>query len=145
MRRGAGKLGRHVWRLYPDPELRSRYVQVIVWDRLDAMRRYVRLVMPAMRTRLSRRLAGCCTTPEVQGPRVATVILCRKHIGGGLVAHEMTHAAVAWGGRRRWDFAQMVDRRGVVPRDAVEERMADTVGTLVRDFYRKADAAGLYP
>lgn len=135
-------LAHYAWRLRPVPGS-TLYVYCVVFDRVDAMRRYASLTAP-LGARLSRRLAACCTTPAARERRVASVVFCRKRLGGGIVSHEMTHAAVSWGVRAGWDWSQLNGAEGVIPKTAPEEMLAEIVGELVRQFFVRAQRVGIY-
>lgn len=130
---GRGRLRRYEFDIQPVKGSPLR-VRVILWDRLDAMRRFGRAL--GLGARRARRAAAFCHTPATDGPAVALVNLCREHIGSGLVAHEMLHAAVSYGTRRRWRWRELDSRARVIPHDNAEERLAEMVGMLVKGFWR---------
>ena len=82
-------------------------------------------------------------------PKVACVTLWVNEIGVGTVSHELFHATVFWGIRRRLDFNELGTNAkhftaGNLARDGVHERLAYAHGELVRQFYNRAFALGLY-
>jgi hypothetical protein len=89
------------------------------------------------------RSEAVCTSFETQiqlrgrwtrTPRLGVLFFHRRSLGAGLVAHEMTHAAVVWArrvgvsGRRVWH--QRGDWEG-----GANERFADAVGNLCAHFW----------
>jgi hypothetical protein len=133
---GRGKRRRYEFTIRPTKGS-SLYVHVMIWDRMDAVKGFARLI--GLGARRSRRAAAFCTEAQTfkDIPRGCVAVVCfgKKHVGVGTVSHEMFHAAVAWGVRRRWKFAQLADRKGVIPRTHPEEKMAELVGQLTRGFY----------
>ena len=132
----------YAWRLRP-LKGSSLYVYVVVFDRMDAMRRYAVLTSPKGYRLGNRKLGAFCTTPARRERRVASVVFCRKHIGGGLVSHEMTHAAVSWGTRQGWNWSHLGCIDGAIPKGASEEMLAEVVGELTRQFYLRCEKVGL--
>lgn len=67
-------------------------------------------------------------------PRIGVIFFMRRHLGAGLVSHEMAHAAVQWArdvglsGRSVWAGSGNME-------DAPNERFARVVGELNRQFW----------
>lgn len=67
---------------------------------------------------------------------IGMVIFSREHLGSGIVAHELTHAAIHYFILRGWKLSFHGRWFGFKKADAVEERFAHLVGELNRCFYR---------
>jgi hypothetical protein len=77
----------------------------------------------------------------------------RRFLGAGCVSHEMTHAALSWGGRVRLPLASIVDDNpfratghgGVLAQDGAEERLCRAQGEMVRQFTERCYKLRIYP
>lgn len=74
------------------------------------------------------------STPAAKPNQIGVVLLCRQHIGVGIVSHEMTHAALYAINRGVWS----VPKKGphyMKLTDAQDERQAWLVGWFCVQFY----------
>lgn len=65
---------------------------------------------------------------------VGQVIFCRQELGTGTVAHEMFHAVMFYGRKRKWRFRVNNDGYKWLKSN---ERIAWCVGYMTREFWRK--------
>jgi hypothetical protein len=64
------------------------------------------------------------------------VHFCIKNIGGGIVAHEMTHAAFRWIDRKRMQFQRVVSTEPFTLTKSSEETHCLAVERMVRQFFQ---------
>jgi hypothetical protein len=92
-------------------------------------------------------LLGLCAAVEAERDRhlLGFVFLSQEHMGGGMVAHEMAHAAFRtmehrrikvrhWGRSRDWLFRRLDT---VQPTACTEERYCEALERLVREFWNE--------
>ena len=126
--------------LYPSRGDRH-YFTVVLFGSLREMRRYDQTLTRTV-SRSSRFVARMiCFTPSGSS-RLGELLFCLPYAGSGTIAHEMTHAALHyWTRHRKGDFDPCGD-------DKDDERLADTVDRLVRQYWSrfwKADASRKLP
>lgn len=123
---------------------------VHVADSLTAMRRTMRQHSGwAHRRQLAAVDSVRTTDPRLKG-LIGIVYLSRRHLGVGLVAHELTHAALRYCERvhvqvRHWDWKLQRANLTATTTTTVpsEEFLCSVVEHLNRQFWMKAYRAGL--
>lgn len=113
----------HIWRL---PVSRKKFWMVAIYPDGDEMNRWLR-ALPGKKD--SKTYLACCIRMSKRGCPgfLGYVVFSKEQIGGGLVAHELVHAAcrTLLGERYRSLSYQR------------EERLAQLVEHLVRQFWQK--------
>jgi hypothetical protein len=123
----------HVWRIRVGPKRSNKYWAVIIYPTVKEMGRWIES-MPsedgwAHRRRDRRPYVACCLTFKSGIPRncLGIVVFNLNWIGSGIVVHEMTHAALR---TLRLGLGKRLSR-------ADEERLANTIEHLVKEFWRR--------
>lgn len=135
----------HTIRLYPFKGSRL-YVRVVVFDkRAHAIEAWRGWGM----TRKAARNAGafCCsaTTRRKRWGEVCCVTFVRGMMGVGTVTHEFLHAALYVAHRKRWHLGELCCKvPGVMPYNAVEERLARVLTYCVQKFTNTGYERGWY-
>jgi hypothetical protein len=142
------------FRLYPSKGTRL-YYECYIWNRRQEMRRVHRIICGKFKHE-NRVMAfvECCVLRDKKTKRKLRCIgECHFYlhdIGGGIVSHEMTHAAVGYMHRkgmvldfRRKPFTEAdFGKKSRVIKGA-EEDLCTVIGTLVRQFYIKCERLGV--
>lgn len=132
-----------LFRLYPERQSRF-FCSATVWPTLEAMR------AAATWESVGRRCHGFCSGVRVERVRTdgsyyltgefAQVHLAARWLRVGIISHEFTHAAIAWGRRRGFGFSRLGAPDSV---NEDEERFCYVQSELVRQFIDRAYGAGL--
>lgn len=131
------------------PEGRSLYYLVNVWPTKKAMQEHCRTVNGYV----GRNYAALVNSFHVSmvgsngrtrtGPIMGEINFNRKALGGEIVAHEMTHAALGWARRIKLNFDGILTQSGGAC-CANEERFCYALGSMARQFINRAYEIGIY-
>jgi len=135
------------FRLYPEPGKSRLFVRAIVFRRRKDQLAFWKL----MGDRIGRSAGAAHSEIERYLPSgrkdglIGIAVFRHSTLGAGLVTHELMHAVSAWARRKRIPTASLGERGGdgIIPPNAPEERMAQAIGQMTAQFWRKAIAAGL--
>jgi len=135
------------FRLYPEPDHSRLFVRAYVFERRKDQLKFWRMMGGC----IGREASAAHSEIERYLPNgrkdgvIGCAVFRRKTLGAGLVTHELLHAVAAWARRKKITTESLGERGddGVIPQDAPEERMAQAIGQMTAQFWRRAIAAGL--
>lgn len=143
-----------IWRVRLYPERKSRlYVLAIVFEhRKDLIAFWRECQCHGIgRARVQEVHRWTCnkTSKLRRDPKVACASFWVKELGNGVVTHELFHATIFWGIRRKLDFTELDSNKkhysqGNLARDGTHERLAYANGELNRQFVSWAYKKNLY-
>jgi hypothetical protein len=125
------------FRVYP--EGRGLHLDVIIWPTLTSMRRH--LVASYPRRGMSKVLAVVLwPTDPADRPRrghIAEMHFNRRYLASDIIAHEATHAALAWARRAGISISES---DGTIDASPDEERFCYALGSITLQISEKAFA-----
>lgn len=139
------------FRLYPSANTRL-YFECYIWNKLSELHCVHRMICG--RTNHGHRVRGLverCRHWENNRltPLLGEIHLHLHHLGGGVVSHEMLHAAIGFHNRKQRNLNLTPDplirgRKGKPrPCNDNEEQLCYALEYLIRNFYRKCERNGV--